>query len=137
VDDQRHILYREIAKLKPGQRLIINFTSIYCAPCRKEIPELIEIAEQNKAKVKLIFVASEGYNDIKKTRKGRRFLRLFTDNGRKPKNILFSDIMGSVRRKVKVKATPCTVVVDRNKKVLVRIQGYRESNHDRIVGALD
>ena len=39
--------------------LIINFWATWCPPCIKEIPDLLEIQEKFKGKIKLVFISTD------------------------------------------------------------------------------
>ncbi len=136
IQDQRRILYNEMAKLSPRQKMIVNFTSIYCGPCRKKIPELLQIVRNNSAKVKVIFVVSESSKDLLETPQGKGFMRLFQNEGKRINQILFTDVMGTVKRRSRVKATPCTFVLNKDADILLRIKGYKASNHSKIIRAI-
>jgi len=40
---KRHVLYAVLDALPDDGLAMINFTSIHCKPCKKEIPELLRI----------------------------------------------------------------------------------------------
>jgi thiol-disulfide isomerase/thioredoxin len=51
----------------PGKSLIINFWATWCAPCRREIPLLIELQQQHAADdVQLIGIAVDFRDDVLK-----------------------------------------------------------------------
>ena len=47
----------------PGKVLIINYWAIWCAPCRKEIPELNELASHHKEELMVVGVNFDGSQD--------------------------------------------------------------------------
>ena len=47
----------------PGRILIINYWAIWCAPCRKEIPELNELASHHSEKLMIVGVNFDGSQD--------------------------------------------------------------------------
>lgn len=47
----------------PGKILIINYWAIWCAPCRKEIPELNELASHHQDKLMVLGVNFDGSQD--------------------------------------------------------------------------
>lgn len=47
------VLFKEYFKKKP---MILNFWATYCIPCKKEMPEIQELAKQTK-NVELIFIS--------------------------------------------------------------------------------
>ena len=48
-----------------GDIVVLNFWATYCAPCRKEIPELKELAATEKVKVVGIALDKEGLTQVK------------------------------------------------------------------------
>lgn len=47
----------------PGKVLIINYWATWCAPCRKEIPELNELASHHNEKLMVVGVNFDGSQD--------------------------------------------------------------------------
>src|ERR1700709_1533368 len=51
----------------PGKSLIINFWATWCAPCRREIPLLIELQQQHAADaIQLVGIAVDFRDDVLK-----------------------------------------------------------------------
>jgi thiol-disulfide isomerase/thioredoxin len=51
--------------LKPnGRPLLINFWATWCAPCREEFPDLVEIGTDYKGKIDLITVSLDELSEI-------------------------------------------------------------------------
>ena len=96
--------------------LIINFWATWCPPCIKEIPDLLEIQEKFKEKVKLVFISVDSSpgkvipNFIKKN-KFKNF-DVYTDQ-----NFLTS-------KSLNIKIMPTTIVVNKELFEIARITGY-------------
>ena len=99
---------------------IINFWATWCAPCIKEIPDLLKIQNTQKKKFDVIFV-SVGLNpakDVKKFVKKNKFknMKIFYD-----KNLKFSKGLG-------VKTIPTTIVLDKKGMEIIKASGYIDWN---------
>lgn len=96
--------------------LIINFWATWCPPCIKEIPDLLEIQEKFKDKIKLVFISVDSSpekvipNFIKKN-KFKNF-DVYTDQ-----NFLTS-------KSLNIKMMPTTIVVNKELFEIARITGY-------------
>ncbi len=96
--------------------LIINFWATWCPPCIKEIPDLLELQEKFKNKVKLVFISVDSSPEkvIPKFIKKNNF-----------KNFdVFTDQNFSITKKLKVKIMPTTIIVDKDSFEIARIIGY-------------
>lgn len=51
---------QQIDMQAPGKTLVINYWAIWCAPCRKEIPELNELARDHAESVIVLGVNFDG-----------------------------------------------------------------------------
>ena len=96
--------------------LIINFWATWCPPCIKEIPDLLEIQEKFKDKIKLVFISVDSSpekvipNFIKKN-KFKNF-DVYTDQ-----NFLTS-------KSLNIKIMPTTIIVNKDLFEIARITGY-------------
>ena len=96
--------------------LIINFWATWCPPCIKEIPDLLEIQEKFKEKIKLVFISVDSSpekvipNFIKKN-KFKNF-DVYTDQ-----NFLTS-------KSLNIKIMPTTIIVNKELFEIARITGY-------------
>lgn len=112
------IVFEDIrSALASDEILIINFTSVHCVPCKKEIPELADLAK-TMPKVKVIFIYAERGAAVKAHAASFGIAdRAYCDD---PLNTIFS--------KFGVKATPMTMIVSANGVVLEQYNGYAEKN---------
>ena len=96
--------------------LLFNFWATWCAPCIKEIPELIELKEKFKNNIEVYFVSVD-YN-IKKT--VPKFLRK-----NKLENLsIFNDEKLKISNKFGVKVMPTTVIINKNFEEIAQVKGY-------------
>ncbi len=113
VEGNRQVFYG-ILKENPGKIFVLNFTSVDCVPCKKEIPELIELEKKNP-QMKLFFIFSEAGNIAKPVGKS---LGLTT---------IYSDPVENIQKIFGVKSYPTTVVIQKGK-ILSTLVGYNEEN---------
>ena len=105
--------------------LVINFWATWCAPCKKEMPSLNNLAENMKYEgVRIVTVAS-GRNS-KEAIEG-----FFSDNNLTNLN-KFRDPKGKIAMSYGVTALPTTVVIDPSGKEIGRIIGDIDWNTENI-----
>ena len=108
-----------------GDILIINFWATWCAPCKKEMPSLNNLAENMKFDdVRIITVAS-GRNSKEAIK------AFFSDNNLANLN-KFRDPKGKIAMSYGVTALPTTVVIDPSRKEIGRIIGDIDWNNKNI-----
>ncbi|MBN2161147.1 MAG: TlpA family protein disulfide reductase [Spirochaetes bacterium] len=121
LDGVRLILYAMLNKLANDNVVIINFTSIYCRPCKKEIPELVDIVKRSKGS-RLMFVFNETPQAV--SPEAARF-GIY--------DISYSDTLGSIQMKFGVKRYPVTFVISKKRRILGRFEGYSKKNIEAII----
>jgi thiol-disulfide isomerase/thioredoxin len=114
VEGNRQVFYG-ILKENPNKIFVLNFTSVDCVPCKKEIPELIEL-EKKTPQVKLFCIFNEAGNIAKPVAKS---LGLQTS---------YSDPVENIQKIFGVKSYPTTVVLGKQVKILATLVGYNEEN---------
>ena len=108
-----------------GNILVINFWATWCAPCKKEMPSLNNLAENMKYdNVRIITVAS-GRNSKEAIES------FFSDNDLVNLN-KFRDPRGKIAMSYGVTALPTTVVIDPSGKEIGRIIGDIDWNTENI-----
>ena len=118
---QRYIFYDIVKKLPADGLLIFNFTSIYCRPCKKEIPELLHISKKAGKRAKLICVYAEAGSPVKENASKLGVL-----------DSAYVDPFGKIQKKFNVKKLPVTIVINREHAILGRFVGYTEDNIKKI-----
>ena len=96
--------------------LLLNFWATWCAPCIKEIPELIELKKKFKNNVEVYFLSVD--SNVKKT--VPKFLR----KNKLESLIVFNDEKLKVSSKFGVKVMPTTVIINKNFEEVAQVKGY-------------
>ena len=96
--------------------LLLNFWATWCAPCIKEIPELIELKQKFKNNVEIYFLSVD--SNVKKT--VPKFLR----KNKLESLIVFNDEKLKVSSKFGVKVMPTTVIINKNFEEVAQVKGY-------------
>lgn len=125
VDGKRTVFYEILQTLPKDGVLLLNFTSIHCKPCRKEIPQLLRIASNLPARVRLVIVYAEGARQVRP---------LATELGIVDKTCV--DPFGNAQKLYEVKMIPVTFIVVKDRTVVGRFDGYTDEhikNIERIV----
>lgn len=98
---------------------ILDFWGTWCTPCKALTPELKRLHQENISKINMISIAfDENVEDVIKYVDENSFLwpQAFVDM--KNKN-------GSIIDKLKIKAYPTLILIDRENKILYRGSGYK------------
>ncbi len=122
LEANRHIFHRLIDSLPQDGLIILNFTSVYCPPCKLEIPELKTIADNNK-RLKLVCIYAETPDIAVKNASSLNI-----------SNYAYVDPFGSIRKLYNVTRFPVTFIIDRNYRILGRYEGYLPDNIRKIKG---
>ena len=96
--------------------LLLNFWATWCAPCIKEIPELIELKKKFKNNVEIYFLSVD--SNVKKT--VPKFLKKNKIEGLS----ILNDEKLKVSNKFKIKVMPTTVVINKNFEEVAQVKGY-------------
>ena len=121
----------EINKLQQEKFiLVINFWALWCAPCIKEIPDLIKISQILKVNnFKFIFINQDNKKDLQK-------VILFLKKNNIDDEVSFVDQDLYIGRQLKLKGIPTTLIVDKNGVVNWRIEGPISANDTRFINWL-
>ena len=108
-----------------GDILVINFWATWCAPCKKEMPSLNNLAENMKFDdVRIITVASG--------RNSKEAIQAFFSANNLSNLNKFRDPKGKIAMSYGVTALPTTVVIDPSGKEIGRIIGDVDWNNENI-----
>lgn len=118
-EGRNFVLYQELEKLAENEFLILNFMSSSCIPCKKEVPELLKITEQNP-KLKLVFIFMG-----EKDKDAFKFIEKY--NMKKAYKILFDRLEISFNR-LKFEGIPTTFVLKKDRTIQKILIGYNEKN---------
>ncbi|MGB4270343.1 MAG: TlpA disulfide reductase family protein [Spirochaetota bacterium] len=117
VEGKRVILYSIIGMLPDNGIVVMNFTSVNCPPCKKEIPELLFIAKTSKKPVTILFIYSENGTTVLQSAKEMGI-----------KDTVYCDVLDNVRKQFNITQIPTTIVINREGNVLGKYIGYSEKN---------
>ncbi len=116
VSGKRFVFYNILKKLPSRGMVILNFTSVYCKPCRREIPELLSISERGGRALRLVCIYAESGKPVSENARELGVLEAYVDP------------FGTMRSKFGVKKIPVTILIDRSRTIMGRFEGYTKSN---------
>jgi thiol-disulfide isomerase/thioredoxin len=116
VSGKRFVFYNILKNLPPRGIVIVNFTSVYCKPCRREIPELLSISRKGGRAVRLVCIYAESGKPVSENARELGVLEAYVDP------------FGSIRSKFDVKKIPVTILIDKSRSILGRFEGYTDGN---------
>jgi thiol-disulfide isomerase/thioredoxin len=112
-----------------GHPLVVSFWAAWCAPCRKELPEVAAIVEKWNSEAsprdRVVLVAVNQGDDPSS-------LSMFLEDTRLRSARFAFDRGGDASERWKVRALPTTVFVDRNGNVRDTQEGYDVAFTDRL-----
>lgn len=108
---------------------IINFWAIWCAPCVKEIPDLLKLKKRFNNKTDLYFI-SVGFSTKDEIN------NFVEENNFSQMNILKDkDMQGS--KSLNVKVMPTTLILDENNNEILRVNGYVDWSSNKMIEIFD
>jgi len=118
---ERNIFYKLVDELPDNGLMLVNFTSVACLPCKKEIPELKAIVDGDSGRLRLMCIYAEAADKAKESA---------TPMG--VADVTFVDPFGAIQKKYNVTKYPVTFVIDKEYKILGRYDGYTQGNISKI-----
>lgn len=107
------------AEYTKGKVVLLNFWATWCGPCKREIPDLIEISKEMAAKGVIIFGVSLDQGDKRMTvvknyveKVNIPYINVVDNN-----NFTLTDAYGGIS------AIPTTLIIDKNGKIVDKIVG--------------
>jgi len=99
-----------------GKLIIVNFWATWCAPCKKEMPSLDRLYQDNNFKNLQVFAVNMEQPNYLKTKK------FFTDLNIKKLEIFFDNNLNFVKE-FKLRGVPTTVLINKKGEEFARIIG--------------
>ena len=96
--------------------LIINFWATWCPPCIKEIPDLLEIQEKFKDKIKLVFISIDSSPE--------KVIPNFIKKNKFKNFDVYTDQQFLASKNLNIKIMPTTIIVNKELFEIARITGY-------------
>ncbi len=115
-----------------GKHVLVNFWATWCAPCRKEMPQLSELQAEFGGDTFEVVTIATGRNPLPAI--DRFFLEIGVDN--LPR---YLDPQSRLARDMAVLGLPITVILDEEGNEIARMRGDAEWNSDSakaVIGAL-
>lgn len=119
IDGKNFVLYKELGDISLNEFLVMNFMSTTCEPCKKEIPELLQIARENPH-IKLVFVFMGD-----KDEDALWFVKKF--QMQEAYRILYDRLEISFLR-LGFKGIPTTLIIKKDKTIYKMLSGYNQKN---------
>ena len=109
-----------------GKLVIINFWATWCAPCKKEMPSLDKLYQDNNFKNLQVFAVNMEQPNTLKTKK------FFTDLNIQTLEIFFDHNLNFVKE-FKLRGMPTTVLINKKGEEFARIIGEVNFQDDRFL----
>tara|TARA_B100000614_G_C14317619_1_gene398969 strand:- start:137 stop:646 length:510 start_codon:yes stop_codon:yes gene_type:complete len=117
--------HKKIISSSEKKILLLNFWATWCAPCIKEIPELLELKKKFKNDVEIYFLSVD--SNVKKT--VPKFLKK-----NKLKNLkVLNDEKLKISNKFGVKVMPTTVIINKKFEEVAQVKGYVDWSSSKYV----
>ena len=117
--------YEKIISSSEKKILLLNFWATWCAPCIKEIPELLELKKKFKNEVEIYFLSVD--SNVKKT--VPKFLKK-----NKLENLkVLNDEKLKISSKFGVKVMPTTVIINKKFEEVAQVKGYVDWSSSKYV----
>jgi len=121
IQGERFIFYKMLDSMPADSTLLVNFTSVNCIPCRKELPELKSISVSSGGSISLMCIYAETAD----------VAGLSAESLGVAENA-YIDPFGNIQKLYNVRKYPVTFIIDKQYKILGRFEGYNESNIKKI-----
>jgi thiol-disulfide isomerase/thioredoxin len=109
-----------------GKLIIVNFWATWCAPCKKEMPSLDNLYQNNDFKNLIIFPVNLEPPNIIKTKK------FFSQANIKKLSIFFDSDLNFVK-KFKLRGVPTTILINKKGEEFARIIGEINFQDEKFV----
>jgi thiol-disulfide isomerase/thioredoxin len=109
-----------------GKLVILNFWATWCAPCKKEMPSLDDLYQNNTFKNLQVFAVNMEQPNISKTQK------FFSDLNIRKLEIFFDPNLNFVKE-FKLRGVPTTVLINKKGEEFARIIGEVNFNDKKFI----
>ena len=99
-----------------GSLVIINFWATWCAPCKKEMPSLDRLYQNNNLKDLVVFAVNTEQPNVTKTKK------FFSDLNIQKLEIFFDQNLNFVKE-FKLRGVPTTILINKKGEEFARVIG--------------
>tara|TARA_B100000579_G_scaffold434058_1_gene454091 strand:+ start:307 stop:810 length:504 start_codon:yes stop_codon:yes gene_type:complete len=96
--------------------ILINFWATWCAPCIKEIPELIQLKKKFKNEIEILFISVD--------QNAPKVVPKFLEKNNLKELTIFNDQNLSIAQSLGVKIMPTTIILNKSFEEISRISGY-------------
>jgi thiol-disulfide isomerase/thioredoxin len=120
---------RSFAELTKGKVVFLNFWGTWCGPCRREIPDIIEISKDlNDKDFIVIGIAMEQPQSISAKDAAKKVTDYASSKGIAYINFVAEpSVTNDIKNAYgKVPAVPTTFIIDKNGKIIEKIVGGRD-----------
>ncbi len=120
---------RSFAELTKGKVVFLNFWGTWCPPCRREIPDIIEISKDLKDKDFIVIgIAMEQPQSISANDAAKKVTEFGTSKGIPYINFVAEpSVTNDIKNAYgKIPAVPSTFIIDKNGKIIEKIVGGRD-----------
>ena len=108
---------------------LLNFWATWCAPCLKEIPELIELKKKYIDEVDVIFISVDA--------NPKKVIPKFLKKNKFEDILIYSDQSLEFSEKLGVKVMPTTILVNGNLEEISRVKGYIDWTNQRLISEIE
>ena len=108
--------YEKIISSSEKKILLLNFWATWCAPCIKEIPELLELKKKFNNDVEIYFLSVD--SNVKKT------VPKFLKKNKLEDLKVLNDEKLKISSKFGVKVMPTTVIINKEFEEVAQVKGY-------------
>ena len=108
---------------------LLNFWATWCAPCLKEIPELIELKKKYIDEVDVIFISVDA--------NPKKVIPKFLKKNKFEDILIYSDQSLEFSEKLGVKVMPTTILINDNLEEISRVKGYVDWTNQRLISEIE
>jgi cytochrome c biogenesis protein CcmG, thiol:disulfide interchange protein DsbE len=105
-----------------GERTVIHFWATWCAPCRRELPDVVAFVKQHPNDFRFYAIATDRSPDT---------VWHYVDDNGIARDTLFDRKM-NLSKKYKIHFLPTTIVFDGNGEIVARYEGMLDWNDPKI-----